>query len=283
MKLFKYLKLININLEEYLINRNNSIVKEYKLFIQKTNTPTILKDFFLNIKPYSTDKKLIRIGGNGDGGYLVPDDFEGVTTCFSPGIFNVTNFEHELAQNYGIKTFMADFSVDAPPTENEHFHFIKKFIGFDNRPDYLSLENWINEFADPTDKDLVLQMDIEGGEYDVLIDTSREVLKRFRILVIEFHDFHWIFSKMGFSLINACLMKLKQDFDIVHIHPNNYEPLVEYGDFKVTPYIEFTFLRKDRIIKKNTTKYFPHELDCKNVSDLEDIILPGCFFNSKKN
>jgi len=268
------------------LKRKDSIIKEKQLFIQKTVDPHLLDDFFLNIKPYSTDKKLVRIGfvslgGNGDGSYLVPDDLEGIKTCFSPGTFNLANFEEDLAQNYGIKTFMADFSVDAPPIKNNHFHFIKKFIGFENKNNFISFEKWVTEFSDPEDNNLILQMDIEGGEYDVLIDTSKELMKRFRILVIEFHNFNSIFSTTGFTLINACFMKLKQDFEIVHIHPNNTSCLVEYEDFIVPEVIELTFLRKDRICKKNETKFFPHELDSRNDFSRKDVILPECFYKKK--
>ena len=173
------------------------------------------------------------------------------------------------------------FSVDAPPLANDKFHFIKKFIGFENKSNYISLENWVLEYADSDDNNLILQMDIEGGEYDVLIETNREILKRFRILVIEFHNFQSIFSSTGFTLINACFMKIKQDFEIVHIHPNNNKSLVEYENFKAPPVLEITFLRKDRIKDKKETKHFPHELDSKNTPSLNDVILPECFYNTK--
>ena len=73
-----------------------------------------LQDFFLSIRPSVTPHALIRLGGETDGGYLVPDDFEGIHTCFSPGVAEVANFETEMAAR-GIRCFMADYSVNAPP------------------------------------------------------------------------------------------------------------------------------------------------------------------------
>ena len=38
------------------------------------------------IRPDTTDKPLIRLGSEADGGYLVPDDLEGIVACFSPDV-----------------------------------------------------------------------------------------------------------------------------------------------------------------------------------------------------
>ena len=53
-------------------------------------------------------------GPDGDGGYLVPDDLEGIVACFSPGVSNVAGFEKDCALK-GMKVFMADASVEARP------------------------------------------------------------------------------------------------------------------------------------------------------------------------
>ena len=62
--------------------------------------------------PKPSPCELIRIGGNSDGAYLVPDDLEGVQACFSPGVCNFKKFEDELATRFGIKSYMCDFSSD---------------------------------------------------------------------------------------------------------------------------------------------------------------------------
>jgi hypothetical protein len=49
--------------------------------------------FFNMIKPVSTIFGLIRIGDNGDGGYLLPNDIDGITACFSPGAAFSSLFE----------------------------------------------------------------------------------------------------------------------------------------------------------------------------------------------
>jgi hypothetical protein len=49
------------------------------------------------LKPIPFPSGLIRLGGPSDGGYLVPDDLDGVVSCFSPGVGEAASFELALA------------------------------------------------------------------------------------------------------------------------------------------------------------------------------------------
>lgn len=237
-----------------------------------------LKEFFSLIRPVETTHPLIRLGGNGDGGYLVPDDLDGVEICFSPGVSDVANFELEMA-NRGIKCFMADHSVDGPPIWNEFFDFEKKFLGPTNEGIFITLDDWVSRKASGK-SDMILQMDIEGAEYGVIVDTSPSTLKKFRILVIEFHGMDGLLlGGPGYEIINLTFKKLLKFFDIVHIHPNNcYRPIRNSG-FSVPPIIEFTFLRKDRISTKRYADHFPHPMDRPSIPSFEDFALPRCWYN----
>ena len=64
------------------------------------------------IKPQECPYKLIRIGGNNDGAYLIPDDLKGIKVCFSPGVSNRKDFEDHLAKKFRIKSYLCDFSSD---------------------------------------------------------------------------------------------------------------------------------------------------------------------------
>ena len=39
--------------------------------------------------PYTTEHKLVRVGGDNDGGYLIPDDLEGIAADFPPAVGRV--------------------------------------------------------------------------------------------------------------------------------------------------------------------------------------------------
>ncbi|MBS3923069.1 MAG: FkbM family methyltransferase [Nitrosarchaeum sp.] len=189
----------------------------------------------------------------------------------------MADFELDLSKR-NIKCYLADYSVDSPPIHNSLFYFKKKFLGSENNSMYMTLTKWVNDNAESDDNDLILQMDIEGAEYDVLLETNQDLLKRFRILVIEFHNIDAILNPMGFKLINGVFTKLLNLFEIVHIHPNNCCSPIKYKKFVIPPTMEFTFLRKDRIVKSEPTKTFPHELDNTNLPTKNDFTLPNCWY-----
>jgi hypothetical protein len=234
------------------------------------------------MKPSYTGLDLIRIGDDGDGGYLVPNDLNGIQFCFSPGVSEVATFEETLADKYQIRSFLADASVAAAPTANPLLTFQKKFLGSRDEGDFMRLSTWINEKKPVIgDSDLLLQMDIEGAEYDILIDTDIGVLKQFRIMVIEFHNLDMLFERTGLRFLTPLFSKLTTEFAVAHIHPNNCKPIKSHLGIEVPPVMEFTFVRRDRISANSApakTTSFPHRLDRTNNCNLDDIVLPDIWW-----
>jgi hypothetical protein len=255
----------------------NKFLLSKGIYLSRTTDNKKLQDFFNSIKPINTNYDLIRIGGNSDGGYLIPNDIADITTCFSPGVSKISDFENELAQK-GIKCFLADYSVEAPPIKHALFDFEKKYLGSKNDDVFMTLESWVKSKS-PNESDLILQMDIEGSEFEVIIESSLELLNKFRILVIEFHKLDTLLlSNEGFRLIDLTFMKLLKNFEIVHIHPNNCSKPLKCDGFVIPPVMEFTFLRKDRISYKSKSSTFPHKLDRPNKPKNTDFPLPECWY-----
>lgn len=199
-----------------------------------------------------------------------------MTACFSPGVSTEIHLEKELAHR-GIRSFMADYSIKSLPIQNPLFDFEKKYVGLKPSETHMTLEEWVNRKT-TGDTDMILQMDIEGEEYDVIFDTSNELLKKFRIIVIEFHKLDILLDKYGFQIINTAFNKLLKNFRVVHIHPNNTVAPIKYRDYEFPPFMEFTFLRKDRIHNWSYTENFPHALDSVNVPTKPDFPLPNCWY-----
>jgi hypothetical protein len=230
-----------------------------------------IHEFLTLIHPVSQTLDLIRIGSDNDGGYLIPNDLDGIKYCFSPGVSLNSDFEEHLA-TYGIKSFLADYSVDGPVSNNSFFHFTKKYLGNKNNTNTIRLEDWI--FKCESDNEMILQMDIEGSEYEVILDTPSEILRRFRIIVIEFHNLSMIRDNYCFALISTTLFKLMRDFKIVHAHANNCCKSDYVSGYRIPPVIEITFLRNDRVkISKEKVK-LPNSLDRKNDVLKKDVSLP---------
>ena len=51
-----------------------------------------LERFFGTLHAVDPGLPMIRLGGDGDGGYVVPDDLDGLAACFSPGVSDVADF-----------------------------------------------------------------------------------------------------------------------------------------------------------------------------------------------
>jgi hypothetical protein len=245
------------------------------LRLSKGSSREQISRFLVSVRPIRTEHSLIRIGGDADGGYLVPDDLGGISVCFSPGVAATCDFEEACARR-GIRSFMADYSVDGPPTQNPFFHFEKKYLGARNDAQFTTLESWVDRNA-PGETDMLLQMDIEGSEYPVLLSASRETLRRFRTIVVEFHSLELLAERSGFQLIDLAFARLTEDFDVVHAHVNNCTSVQRYKGFDLPPVMEFTFHRKDRSSSRAAATEFPHQLDRGNLAGRRDAILPPCW------
>ena len=219
--------------------------------------------------PLDCSLPLRRIGPDNDGGYLVPDDLEGIEALFSPGVSETLGFDLEIAK-LGIPAHLADASVSRPRDLAENMTFTKSFIGAEDAGLFLKMETWVNRHA-PGASDLLLQMDIEGAEYDVLPVISDPLLQRFRIILLEIHDLHRVFERSSFDKIRATVERLNETHQICHVHANNTAPYYRLGDHLVPPVIELTYLRKDHLPKQQLqpAKY-PHPLDQINEAKLPD-------------
>ncbi len=227
------------------------------------------------IRPVTTNHPLIRVGSPHDGGYLVPDDLAGIAACFSPGVSTSVDFELDLASR-GIRSYMVDASIDALPAHNDAFTFDSLWLGArdDVNSQTISLDSWVSKYApDSTEGDLLLQMDIEDAEWATLAATSRETLSRFRIIVLELHDLTSLASRKGNLYITAIFEKLREQFDVVHAHPNNSFVPERIKGVPIHPILEITLLRKDRIDYSNPTERFPHPLDTRNLVHRPDVRL----------
>lgn len=227
------------------------------------------------IQPKPSPAPLVRIGGNGDGGYLVPNDLDGITACFSPGVAESADFELALAE-IGVRSFMADYSVEGTPVLNDLFDFEKLYLATHNEPGkFVRLDDWI--IGKKQDKgDLVLQMDIEGNEWPILADVSADTLGRFRIIVIELHGMdNLLTNPLGVEVFKSIFRKLNDQFSVVHLHPNNCCGQLHYQGVQIPRVVEVTLIRNDRYQKSSQVfdSIIPHELDVPNVPGKRELAL----------
>jgi hypothetical protein len=171
---------------------------------------------------------------------------------------------------------MADFSVESPPLVHPLLSFEKLFIGpkTDGKT-FISLEDWVAS-KQIEGNDLILQMDIEGYEWSVLDSTPPSVLKRFRIIVIEFHDLDEMMTNpLKLHQVEIVFGKLAADFESVHIHANNCCPPLRFRSVKIPRVLEVTFLRKTGLSQTEDRQpaRIPHELDINNLPNRKPVRL----------
>jgi len=228
------------------------------------------------IRPLATELPLVRVGGDGDGGYLLPRDWDGLAGVISPGVGEVSEFE-TFFSTLGVPCFLFDASVPKPEGLPGNILFTSQFIGETSSENSITLEEALR-FA-PEEGDLLLQMDIEGDEWNVLQSLQAQSLQRFRTLVIEFHDFDTLlFSSWGIRLVRIVLDKLLSDFYPVHVHINNCCGSTTFvgakGPSKLPRVIEVTLHRKDRVSNVEHYAVLPSDLDSPNLPDATNPELP---------
>ncbi len=141
----------------------------------------------------------------------------------------------------------------------------------------MTLDEWKNATIPGYRDDLLLQMDIEGAEFEALFSVSAELLSQFRIMIIEFHYLQELLNKPYFTLSSRVFQKLLQTHSVVHIHPNNCCGSVKSRGLEIPRVAEFTFYRNDRLNGKDYRQSFPHPLDRDNTAK-RSLLLPGCWY-----
>jgi hypothetical protein len=193
----------------------------------------------------------ILVGDGNDGSYVLPDDLDGITYCFSPGVGPTSQFEAFLFDTFGIKSFLIDASVKSVPSDRfDFFEFDEKFLGASSYGRVVSLNDWINSKGPEIQtRDLLLQIDIEGSEYASLLATDDEVLKRFRIIAIELHYLDLLNVEVFANVFEQFIQKISANFVVCYARANDCCGYVKVGNYKLPRVMELTLIRKDRIVE----------------------------------
>jgi len=227
-----------------------------------------VEDFLGLFAPEVIDQPLIRLGSKHDGGYLVPDDLDGIGYAISPGVGPVVDFDADLAAR-GIEVIMLDASVKGPPIHHERFHFRPVFLDSYVSDTTTTIDAVVADL--PTDKDLLLEMDIEGAEWKVIHSLTPETQQRFRIMAIEFHPLTEAAHRWRLPDFVSGIRKLLTTHRIVHVHLNNASSRIRLGGHQLADAIEVTFHRRDRSSAHPGERVaLPHPLDTPNLPILPD-------------
>ena len=203
-----------------------------------------------------------RLGKDYDGGYVIaviPDIQYQI--LLSGGIELDISFEEDFLQEYGVKCFAFDGTIDRLPKDNVDITFIKKNIGSVMNDRLTNLHEIIEKHSS-----IFVKMDIEGGEIDWLSSLNDDHMNRFEQIVMEFHHPFTRKEKDIFS-------KLNKTHVLIHFHGNNNDIIRYYKGIGIPNVFECTYLHKKYFTSSPelNTEIIPSNLDMPNHPKLYDI------------
>ena len=90
--------------------------------------------------------------------------------------------------------------------------FDKRFVGCLTDERYITLDDWhAAKLGGDSTPSLLLQMDIEGAEYETLLAASPSLLGKFRIMIIEFHWLPQLWNEPFFAVAARAFAQAARD------------------------------------------------------------------------
>jgi hypothetical protein len=227
-----------------------------------------------NLRPQTViGYRKVRLGKDADGGYTCIDDFTGFDTAFSFGINDDISWDCDAA-NRGLKIYQFDHTVSDPAPHDTRMIFAPKRIDRHSGSDTQSLSDLIREHDKRAERpNLILKMDIEGGEWDVFDATPEEELARLGWIVCELHYFQGLAERRHREIVERTLAKLGRRFAAIHVHSNVWGGYTSIANTVISNVVEVTFVNRALYDLRPSDELFPGPLDQSCDSDQPDFYL----------
>lgn len=214
------------------------------------------------------DISKVRVGREHDGGYVMIFPFSSNKIAYSLGICDDVSWDKDMT-GYGYQIYQYDHTIDSLPEENDAFHWKKIGLTGEEETDELKrLETLIAENGHNQVDGMVLKMDIEGYEWDLLMNCDANVLRKFDQITMEVHGLNDLNNSK--KIIKA-FKKLVLDFNVIHIHGNNYRYATFCNQYITPDVLEITLIRKGFFQIGEESAMLMEEIDQVNRSGAQDI------------
>jgi hypothetical protein len=246
-----------------VLNNYNSLISPAEIKLRNSSS-TKIDQLISVLSPWKYKGEIDRFGGIGDGSYIIPTDIANKKSFLvSGGLGNNNNFEIQLAR-LGIKGFQIDNSINKPPKSHENLNFISKTLGAIDGEESISLKTLINNVS--INKDIIVKLDIEGGEIEALRNLPKSVLQKITCLSMELHS---ISSLHNNTQILEMLNHLKlSGFRCIYLQANNGCLTYTMAGYLIPDNMEVTFVKKNRVTKPTLKEIHRIKmLQSKNNSD----------------
>lgn len=185
--------------------------------------------------------KKIRLGGSGDGGYVICDGIPS-SGLYSYGSDDKIMFEKAFHEKFGKECWVYDHTIPGITNKPDYIHFFKEGVSCEKTHEMDTIDNQIAKNGHTDCKEMYAQIDIEGREWITLTSSTR--IKEFAQVLVEYHigTPENIFCK---ELIDT-LKFMNKHFVCVHVHGNNC-PLQSWLDHDFPRVFECTYVRRDLV------------------------------------
>jgi hypothetical protein len=219
----------------------------------------------------------VRLGGDNDGGYVFIDDFGEVSTVISCGISNDVSCDLAFAE-LGKDVVQFDHTVAGPPVAHPRFKFRKQAIDEVREiPGSTRLSDVIGELGDAGRSDLLLKIDIEGGEWTTFAKMAGRDLARCRQIACEFHGASKMNEARYFALCQAAVATISENFFPAHLHANNFLGFANVAGVPLPEAFEVTFVNRKFYAPGTRQQAAPLAVDAPNDTGAPDLFLGSPF------
>ena len=232
-----------------------------------------LEELFAELQPVKLQNcDWARFGEANDGGYLLCRNLlQNVGSAYSYGISGYDGWGCDVSTALKVPVHQYDcFNTKQPvcPTGRPLFH--AECIAGSRSTDadgrlFDSLENQVTRNGD-AGKQLVVKMDVEGAEWDSVLQMRDEMLDRIDQMIFEFHG-----VARGTDRYLEVVRKLKKHFHVANLHFNNYSCESTIEPFPAWAY-EVTLVSKRlaTVDESGGKAAVPHPLDAPNHPQAPD-------------
>jgi len=205
------------------LGQHLALAAEHKSVSNETNA--LLRSF----RPCAKCKQHKRYGESNDGGYVMCDDdmqLGQLKAAYSYGINGFDGWANAISEKFRIPVFEYDCTNPKQPSKcpSCDLRFNLECISSNSAKPQgkygtLSQHFQRNGHQGAAEASLLLKIDVEGAEWPVFAEEPPENLKKFREIIVEYHNLDQVAQHPLF--LRAVSNVLRAGFVVEHIHGNN--------------------------------------------------------------
>ncbi|MEX2273931.1 MAG: hypothetical protein WD690_20875 [Vicinamibacterales bacterium] len=257
--------------------RHAAMLLRHPVIPVPANVAQFRRTLFEMLQPVALSNcELQRFGERNDGGYLMCANLLGaVQAGYSYGINGYDKWGCDISKAAGAAVHQYDcFNTDRPSCWRGQTIFHEECVG----PRTETLEGRLfdsvqNQFAKNGDgaKRIVMKIDVEGAEWDTFLSMPDATFAQIDQVSVEFHweegsEFGWVLDERYPRAVG----RLKQFFEIAHIHFNNASCVADLAPFPSFAYEVLFVSKRLAVVDPGRQATGLHPQDSRNNASLPD-------------